>query len=118
MPISTVLSRIVIYGLPLAFVVISWAVSAGLPYYPGQQRDVSLVPACPQPRDLGPERVRLADGRRYRPLSPASENFYSHNPNGPRYLHYLLLRLGIRELSAHVLIIGVVAAGLMASAPL
>ena len=37
---------------------------------------------------------------------------YSHNPNAPRYFHYLLLRLGVRELAWHVLVISVIATGL------
>src|SRR6188508_2533590 len=112
MSISMYLSRILIYGLPLAFVVISWGVSAGLPYYlDNNETYLSYLHARNleiwNPNEYGWLTAAATD-----PLSPTSENFYSHNPNGPRYLHYALLRVGIRELSAQVLIISLVATGL------
>src|SRR5215216_1746530 len=79
MPTSAQCSRLVVYGLPLAFVVFSWFASTSFPDF--LKVDDSFVSSL-----------------------QTTENIYSHNPNAPRYLHYVLLRLGVRDLSLHVLV--------------
>src|SRR5581483_2522478 len=88
------------------FVVASWFAGHGFPYYlDNNETFLSFVHA---------RNLEIQDPWRYgwltidaSDLTP-SENLdvYTHNPNAPRYLHYLLLRAGIRELSAHLLILG------------
>lgn len=112
MSISAHLSRIVVHGLPLAFVVVSWVISAGFPYYlDSNETYLSYLHA----RNLeiwNPSEYSWLTAEATDPQRSATENIYSHNPNAPRYLHYLLLRLGVRDLSLHVLIIGLVATAL------
>jgi hypothetical protein len=112
MPGTAHLSRIIVYLLPLAFVVSSWLLSAGFPYYlDSNETFLSYLHARNleiwNPWEFGWLTAEATD-----PQRATSENFYSHNPNGPRYLHYLLLRAGIRELPSQVLILSLLGTGL------
>jgi hypothetical protein len=104
--------RLVVYGFPLAFVVYSWLAGAGLPYYlDSNETFLSYVHA----RNLDlwdPNQHGWLTAHTTDPLQPMVEGIYVHNPNGPRYLHYLLLRAGVRDLAPQVLILGLVAATL------
>ncbi|MCC7368599.1 MAG: hypothetical protein IT306_09260 [Chloroflexi bacterium] len=99
---------LLLWGLPLAFVILSWWTAAGFPYYlDNNETFLSYVHARNleiwDPFDYGWLTAEATD-----PSQPAVSDIYSHNPNGPRYLHYALLRAGLRELPVHVLAISVV----------
>ena len=112
MSVSAHLSRILVHGLPLAFLVVSWVISAGFPYYlDSNETYLSYLHA----RNLeiwDPWKYSWLTAAATDPERPTTEHVYSHNPNAPRYVHYLLLRLGVRDLSLHVLAIGLLATGL------
>jgi hypothetical protein len=115
MPISQHLGRVVVYVLPLAFVVISWLASAGFPYYLDSNESFLSYLHARNLEIWDPWEYAWLTAEATDPRRPASENFYSHNPNGPRFVHYVLLQAGVRELPAHVLIISVVATSLTAA---
>jgi len=104
--------RAAIFLAPMAFVVASWVVSAGFPYYlDSNETFLSYVHA----RNLeiwDPWQYGWLTAAATDPDRPTTEFVYTHNPNGPRYLHYLLLRAGIRELPTQVLILSLVGTGL------
>ncbi|MGE3269884.1 MAG: hypothetical protein AB7P40_14120 [Chloroflexota bacterium] len=107
-------SHPVIWLLPLAFLVCSWFAAAGFPYFlDNNESFLSYVHARNleiwTPGEYGWLTAEATD-----PLRPDTEDVYTHNPNGPRYLHYLLLKLGIRELPQHVLILGLLGTALTA----
>jgi hypothetical protein len=104
--------RLVVVGLPLAFVVVSWFAGSGFPYYvDNNETFLSYVHARNleiwNPGEYGWLTVDGSD-----PLQFERPPVYSHNPNAPRYLHYLLLKAGVRDLSAHVLILGLLGTAL------
>ena len=112
MPPSAQFSRLVIYGMPLAFVVISWLVSAGFPYYLDSNESFLSYLHARNMEIWDPWEYAWLTAEATDPQRSISENFYSHNPNGPRYLHYLLLRAGVRELPAQVLLLSLLGTGL------
>jgi hypothetical protein len=106
------LSRIFVVTLPLAFVVWSWFSAAGFPYYlDNNETFLSYVHA----RNLelwNPWQYAWMTAEATDPQAATSGHFYTHNPNAPRYLHYALLMVGVRELSSQLLIIALVGTGL------
>jgi hypothetical protein len=105
MPITAHFSRIIIYGLPLAFVVISWLASAGFPYYLDSNESFLSYLHARHLEIWNPNEYGWLTAHGTDPVQPTTEFVYAHNPNAPRYLHYLLLRAGIRDLPYHVLIL-------------
>ena len=106
------LARAFVIGFPLLFVVVSWFAGAGYPYYiDNNETFLSFVHArnleSHDPWRYGWLTLDASD-----PLSDQPPDVYSHNPNGPRYLHYLLLRVGVRDLPTQVLILSVVGTAL------
>ena len=99
---AALVNRVVVAGLPLVFVVCSWFAAAGFPYFlDNNETFLSYVHA----RNLeiwNPWEYGWLTAHGTDPQSPTTEFIYSHNPNAPRYLHFLLLRLGFRELPSHV----------------
>jgi hypothetical protein len=106
------LGRLVAYAFPLAFVVCSWLAGAGLPYYlDSNETFLSYVHA----RNLeiwNPWEYAWLTAEATDPQRPTTENFYTHQPNAARYFHYVLLRVGVRELPAQVLVLSLLATGL------
>ena len=110
--VSVPLGHLVVYALPLIFVVYSWLAGAGFPYYlDSNETFLSYVHARNlelwDPNEYGWLTAHTTD-----PLEPTVQGVYVHNPNAPRYLHYLLLRAGVRELAPQVLILSLVGATL------
>jgi hypothetical protein len=99
------LSRLVVYGLPVAFVVISWLVSAGFPYYLDSNESFLSYLHARNLEIWNPDEYGWLTAHGTDPQQPTTEFVYAHNPNAPRYLNYLLLRAGIRDLPQHVLIL-------------
>jgi len=112
MAIAMPSGRLVVSAFPLAFVVYSWLAGAGLPYYlDSNETFLSYVHA----RNLeiwNPWEYAWLTAETTDPQRPTAENFYTHQPNAARYFHYLLLRAGVRELPAQVLVLSLVATGL------
>lgn len=99
-------------AFPLLFVVASWLAGAGFPFYfDNNETFLSYVHARNleiwDPWEYGWLTAEATD-----PARDTVEKIYAHNPNAPRYLHYLLLSAGVRELSQHVLILGLLGTGL------
>jgi hypothetical protein len=112
MPISQHLGRVVVYVLPLAFVVISWLASAGFPYYLDSNESFLSYLHARNLEIWDPWEYAWLTAEATDPERPTSEHFYTHQPNAPRFLHYGLLLLGFRDLPSQVLIIGLVGTGL------
>ena len=114
MSLSARLSRIVVHGLPLAFVIVSWVISAGFPYYLDNNESFLSYLHARNLEIWNPWQYAWMTAEATDPERATSENFYTHQPNAPRFVHYALLRLGVRELSTQVLLISLVASGLTA----
>jgi hypothetical protein len=112
MPIRAQPSKLVIYVVPLTFVVVSWLISAGFPYYLDSNESFLSYLHARNLEIWDPWGYAWLTAEATDPERATSEGIYSHNPNGPRYLHYLLLQAGVRELSAQVLILTLAGTGL------
>lgn len=97
--------RLVVWLVPLVFVLASWWAAAGFPYYlDNNETFLSYVHARNleiwNPAEYGWLTAEATD-----PMRATTEDIYTHNPNGPRYLHYLLLLVGLRELPTQLLVL-------------
>lgn len=104
--------RLIVAGLPLVFVAISWFAAAGFPYYLDNNETFLSYAHARNLEIWNPWSYAWMTAEATDPAQPASGHFYTHNPNAPRYLHYLLLRLGVRELSTQLLILSLLGTGL------
>ena len=112
MRIAAPVSRIMVHALPIAFVVISWFAAAGFPYYLDSNETFLSYMHARNLEIWNPWEYAWLTAEATDAQLQSIDRFYTHNPNGPRYLHYLLLRVGVQDLSAHVLILSVLGAGL------
>ena len=108
MPISAQLSRLVVYGLPLAFVVFSWFASASLPeLLESEESFVTGLHARSSgivtPRSTISTSVWAVDWQR-----STGATSYTQLPTAPRLLNYLLLGAGLRDGSSQKLIISLI----------
>jgi hypothetical protein len=105
MPTTAQLSRLVVYGLPLAFVVFSWLASTSFPDF--LDVDESYVSAL-QARSSAIVNPRATVTLAARPVDwqrTTGSSSYTQLPSAPRLLHYLLLGAGLRDLSWQILVI-------------
>jgi hypothetical protein len=105
MPTTARLSRLVVYGLPLAFVVFSWLAAPSFPnFFETEESFVSVLQlrssAIVNPRASVTMSARPVDWQRTN-----SGSSYTLLPSAPRLLHYLLLGAGLRDLGWQVLFI-------------
>lgn len=110
--LGRLLLALAVHGVPLGFVVMSWVLGGGTPYYrDGNETFASYIHARNlltwDPWAVGWLTVESTD-----PAHDHATNIYTHNPNGPRYLHYLLFRVGIGAISQQVLILCLLGAAL------
>lgn len=112
MPTTAQLSRLVVYGLPLAFVVFSWLASSTFPDF--LEVDESFVSglqarssAIVNPRATVTMSARPVDWQR-----TTASTSYTQLPSAPRLLHYLLLGAGLRDLSWQILVISLLGTAL------
>ena len=101
--------RVAVFFLPLMFVVASWLASAGFPNY---LDSTEMFQSYVHARNLeiwDPWQYGWLTAAATDPLLLGTERVYTHNPNAPRFLHYLLLCVGVRELPAQVLILSLAA---------
>ena len=104
------LPRAVYYGvtgLALLFVLGAWIYSGGYPYiYDGNETALSFVHALSlynfNPVDFS---FLTSHETEFNKAAPDPALLYTHNPNFPRYIHYLLLLAGVKSFTAHVLLI-------------
>lgn len=99
-------AQVAIFGVPLAFVVVSWLASAGFPYYFDNNETFLHYVSARNLETWNPNAYGWLTAEETDPQQPAPRYFYTHNPNGPRYLQYLLLKVGVREMAPQVLILG------------
>ena len=115
MPTTARLSRLVVYGLPLAFVVISWLAASSFPdFFEAEESFVSVLQerssAIVNPRASVTMAARPVDWQRTN-----SGSSYTQLPSPPRLLHYLLLGAGLRDLGWQVLFISLLGTALTAA---
>jgi hypothetical protein len=103
---------LVVLAFPVVFVVGSWLYGGGLPYYKDSNESfLSYVHA----RNLviyNPFSFSFLTAEDTSLAGDRPKAIYTHNPNFPRYLNYVLLRLGITSLPVHILLIATAAAAL------
>jgi hypothetical protein len=105
-------TRLVVFALPLLFVVVSWFASAGFPYYLDNNESFLMYVEARNLEIWDPWQYAWVSAEATDPTRTTSDHFYTHQPNASRYLHYLLLRAGISDLAPQVLILSLVATGL------
>jgi hypothetical protein len=105
MSTSVKISRLVVYGLPLAFVVLTWFTSTSFPDF--LEVDDSYVSSL-QAHSSAIVNPRATITMASRPVDWQRTNgstSYTQLPSAPRLLHSLLLGAGVRDLAWQVLII-------------
>ena len=105
-------ARLFVFTFPLVFVVASWLAGAGLPYYIDNNETYLTYVHARNLEIWDPSEYGWLTAAATDPTLPQTEKVYAHNPNGPRYLHYLLLRAGIRDLPNQTLLLSLIATGL------
>src|SRR5688500_9802948 len=114
MPTTAQLSRLVVYGLPLAFVVFSWLASTTFPDF--LEVDDSYVSGL-QARSSAIVNPRAAVSTLARPVDWQRTNgstSYTQLPSAPRLFHYLLLGAGLRDKAWQILFISLLGTALTA----
>jgi hypothetical protein len=112
MPLTAHVGRVLVYGFPPVFVILSWLAAAGFPYYLDSNESFLFYVHARNLEIWNPWEYAWLTAEATDPELSAPDQFYTHNPNGPRYLHYLLLLAGIRDLASHVLVLSLLGTGL------
>jgi len=103
------IARLFVFGFPITFVLASWLAGAGFPYYHDNNETLLVYVEARNLEIWDPNEYGWLAATDTDPAQPRVEHVYTHMPNGPRYLHYLLLRAGIRDLRHHTLILSLIA---------
>jgi hypothetical protein len=101
--------RIFVFALPIVFVVTSWFAGAGFPYYHDNNETFLVYVEARNLELWNPSEYSWLAATATDPTLPHAEHVYTHMPNGPRYLHYLLLRAGVRDLRYQTLLLSLTA---------
>jgi hypothetical protein len=102
--------RLSLFLLPLAFVVGSWLWADGIPYYTDANETFASFVHARNMVTWAPWKTAWLTVETTDPTHPVATNLYTHNPNGPRYAHYLLFLVGITDLRLHILLLSVAGA--------
>jgi hypothetical protein len=94
--------------LPVSFVVASWIYAQGIPYYVDSNETFLSFMHARNMQLWNPLSFSFLTAETTDPRSQTVQNLYTHNPNFPRYIHYLLLISGLSTLSSQVLVIATV----------
>jgi hypothetical protein len=105
--------RVLIAVIPFAFVLGSWLWADGVPYYTDANETFASYVHARNMVTWDPRQTAWLTSEVTDPTYTRAANLYAHNPNGPRYVHYLLLLVGLTDLRLHILI--VTAAGALAT---
>jgi hypothetical protein len=108
--------RLLIALLPCAFVVGSWLWADGVPYYTDANETFASYLHARNMVTWDPRLTSWITIESTDPGQPTPTNGYVHNPNGPRYAHYLLFLIGLTDLRLQILVLTV--AGALATAGL